>query len=72
MGGSATDDELVDVNFALTATQMVRDGRRAKLHCAQRRCIHWLIVSAAILVALNLLLCLGCVLFILAQHTTPF
>lgn len=71
-GGSATDDELVDVSFALTATQLLTEQRRSKRGRAQRRCVHGLIVFASILVAINVLLCLGLVLFILTQHTTPY
>jgi hypothetical protein len=71
-GRPATEDELFDVNFALAANQMLGEERRAKRGRAQRRCVHWLIVSGAILVALNLLLCLGLVFFTLAQHTSPY
>ena len=71
-GGPASEDELVDVNFALAATQMLGEERRAKRGRAQRRCVHWLIVAGSILVALNLLLCLGLAFFVLAQHSSPF
>ncbi len=71
-GESATDDELVDVTFALTATQLLSEQRRSKRGRAQRRCVHWLIIGAGVLIALNVLLCLGLALFILTQHTTPY
>lgn len=72
MGRPATDDELVDVNFALAATQILSDERRSRRCRARRHCVHWLIVSAAIIVALNVLLCLAGLLFVLAQHTSPY
>lgn len=72
LGRPATDAELVDVNFALAANQILSEQRRSERSRAQRNCVHWLVVTAAIVVALNLLLCLGCVLFILAQHASPY
>ncbi|MGY4709442.1 hypothetical protein ACXDF8_07785 [Mycolicibacterium sp. CBM1] len=71
-GGSATDDELVDITFALTATQLLTEQRRTKHGRAQRRCVHGLIVFAAMLIAINVLLCLGLALFVLTQHTSPY
>ncbi|TGD88335.1 hypothetical protein BayCH28_11325 [Mycolicibacterium sp. CH28] len=71
-GGAATDDELVDVTFALTATQFLSEQRRSKRDRAQRRCVHWLVVGAGVLIALNVLLCLGLALFVLTQHTSPY
>jgi hypothetical protein len=72
MGGSATEDELVDVSFALTATALRNEQRRSKIGRAQRRCVHGVIVAAAILIAINVLMCLGLLLFVLTQHTTPY
>ncbi|MCW2652288.1 MAG: hypothetical protein JWR32_3264 [Mycobacterium sp.] len=71
-GASVGDDELADVNFALVATELKREARIAKLERSRRRCTRWLIVSGMILVLLNLLLCVACMLFSLAQHTSPF
>ncbi len=72
MGRPATEDELVDVGFALTVTQLLNEKRRSKRGKTQRRCTHGLILVAATIIALNALLCLGLVLFILTQHTSPY
>jgi hypothetical protein len=71
-GGTATDDEMVDVTFALTATQLLSERRRSKLGRAQRRCVRGIILAVAILIAINVLLCLGLMLFVLTQHTSPY
>jgi hypothetical protein len=71
-GHPATDSEIVDVNFALVVTATVSDDRRAKRGRVRRRVLRWLTVVGAILVALNLLACLGFVLFLLAQHPQPY
>ena len=72
MGRPATEDELVDVGFALTVTQLLNEKRRTKRGRVQRRCTRGLIMVAATIIALNALLCLGLMLFILTQHTTPY
>ena len=46
MGRPATEDELVDVGFALTATELLNEKRRSKRGRAQRRCTSWLMVIA--------------------------
>ncbi len=71
-GGSATDDELIDVSFALAATKMLDEQRRSKRGRAGRRCVHGLVVFGAILVAVNVLLCLALAMFVLTQHTSPY
>ena len=71
-GHPATDAEIVDVNFALVATATLAEERRVKRGQSRRRLLHWLMVSGAILVALNLLACLGFVLFLLAQHPQTY
>jgi hypothetical protein len=72
MGGSATDAEMVDVSFALTATQLISEKRRSKRGRAQRYCMRGAILVAAIVISINVLLCLGLILFVLTQHTTPY
>jgi hypothetical protein len=72
MGRPATEDELVDVGFAVTVTELLNEKRRSKHGRAQRRCTNWLMVVAGVVVALNILLCMGLVLFILTQHTSPY
>lgn len=72
MGQQATEDELVDVTFAIAATALISEKRRSKVSRAQRRCVHGVIVGVAILIAINVLLCLGLALFVLTQHTSPY
>ncbi|WP_167100894.1 hypothetical protein [Mycobacterium sp. DL592] len=72
MGRPSSEAELIDVNFALTASQLLGEKRQSKRGRAQRRWTHSLIVIGAIVVALNLLLCLGLVMFVLTQHTSPY
>ena len=74
MGAAATEDERVDVAFALTATALLSEKRRrrSKVSRAQRSCVHAIVVVAATLIAINVLLCLGMLLFVLTQHTTPY
>ncbi|BBY60904.1 hypothetical protein [Mycolicibacterium sarraceniae] len=72
MGGTATADELVDVSFALTATQLISEKRRSKRARAQRHCVRGFILVVAILISINVLVCLGLLLFMLTQHTMPY
>lgn len=72
MGGPTSEAELIDINFALTASQLLSEKRRAKRGRAHRHYTHSLIVLGAVVVALNLLLCLGLVMFVLTQHTSPY
>ncbi|MBV9319606.1 MAG: hypothetical protein JO106_06795 [Mycobacterium sp.] len=67
-GAPFASDELVDVNFALCATEIKRQERRAKLKRSQRRATQWLIVAGLVLAALNLLLCMAYVFISLALH----
>jgi hypothetical protein len=71
-GAPPTEDEWVDVSFALVATNLRTDQRRTKRARAQRRLVRWALVGGAIVVALNVLLCLGLLFFVLAQHTSPY
>jgi len=72
MGRPASEDELVDVGFALTVTGLLDEQRRSKRVRAQRRYTRWLTVVAGVVVALNILVCMALVLFILTQHTSPY
>ncbi|WP_328356278.1 hypothetical protein OG976_00275 [Mycobacterium sp. NBC_00419] len=73
MGRPSSEAELIDVNFALTASQLLEEKRQAKRGRRQRhRWTRSLIVIGAVVVALNLLLCLGLVMFVLTQHTSPY
>ena len=71
-GASAGDDELTDVSFALTATEIQREQRRAKLKHTQRRVVRWLIVAGLVLLLLNSLLCMAYLFFCVVLHAAPF
>lgn len=71
-GGEATAQERVDVSFALAATAIQREQRLARRDRIRRRWLRAAIVAGAILVALNVLLCLGLLLFVLTQHALPY
>ena len=73
MGRPATEDELIDVSFALTATAAAQ--REAPFQtCSRATSLHKLADGRRrdLVVALNMLLCLGLVLFVLTQHTSPY
>ena len=72
MGHPATEDELVDVGFAMAVTELLNEKRRSKRGRAQRRWTNGLMVIAGVVVALNILVCMGLVLFVLTQHTSPY
>lgn len=50
---------------------MKRETRHTKRVRAQRHCVHGAVVLAATIVALNALLCLGLLFFVLAAHGLP-
>lgn len=70
-GDAPTAAELVDITFADLATSMRREQRHSKRVRAQRNCLHGVVVIGATVVALNLLLCLGLLFFVLAAHGLP-
>lgn len=70
-GAPASESEWVDVSFALVATNLLTDQRRTKRIQARRRIVHWSIVAGAVVVALNILLCLGLLFYVLTQHSYP-
>lgn len=67
-GAPFASDELFDVRFALCATELKRQDRRAQWERGKRRLVHCLIVAGLILAALNLLLCMAYVFVSLALH----
>lgn len=71
-GAPATEGEWVDVTFAMVATNLLDDQRQTKRGRARRRLVHWGIVAGAVLVALNALLCLGLLFFVMTQHVSPY
>jgi hypothetical protein len=71
-GAPATEAEWVDVSFAMVATNLLTDQRRTKRGRTRRRLVQWCIVAGAVVVALNVLLCLGLLFFVMTQHTSPY
>lgn len=71
-GAPSTEGEWVDVSFALVATNLLTEQRRTRRVHARRRLVQWGIVAGAVVVALNVLLCLGLLFFVLTQHTSPY
>ncbi len=58
--------------FALTATELQREERLAKLKRSRRRVVRWLIVAGLILLVLNSLLTMAYLVFSLALHASPY
>jgi hypothetical protein len=71
-GAPIASEELVNVRFALTATEIQRAERLAKFKRRRRVGIRFLIVAVLILSALNLLLCMAYVFIGLVLHQAPF
>jgi len=71
-GAPVDTDEWVDVVFGLTASEIKREERLAKIARSRRRGTHWLIVAGMVLVALNVLMCMACVMFTLLEQASPF
>lgn len=71
-GRPATEAELIDVAFAETAIRIRRDQIRDQRVRAGRRCVHSAVVLAASIAALGVLLSLGLVFFLMAEHVSPF
>jgi hypothetical protein len=69
-GVPGADDEVMDVRFALMASQMDREARAAKLKRLQQRGTRSLLFAGLVLVVLNFLFCLAYVLLNLAQQGT--
>ena len=53
-GAPCADDELTDVKFAVAATRIVREKRRAKFKRGRRRGTRCLLFLGLVLAALNL------------------
>lgn len=71
-GASAGDDERTDVSFALTATELQREERIAKLKRIRRRVVRWLIFAGLVLLAMHSLLMMAYLVFSLALHASPY
>ena len=70
-GAPVGSDEWVDVMFGLVACEIKREQRVARFARGRRRGTHWLIVAGMVLVALNVLLCMACVMLTMMQ-ASPF
>lgn len=71
-GAPFASKEIVDVNFALAATEINRELRLARSRRTRHRAVHWLIVAGLALAALNLLVCMGYAFIALAVHESPW
>jgi hypothetical protein len=71
-GASAADDEWTNVSFALTATELQREERLARLKRSRRRVVRWLIFAGLVLLALHSLLMMAYLFFSLALHASPY
>jgi hypothetical protein len=71
-GAPCANDELTDVKFAVAATRIVREDRRAKMRRGRRRGTRCLLFLGLVLAALNLLICLGLVMLTALEHSSAF
>jgi hypothetical protein len=71
-GASVGEDELTNVSFAITATEIQREERHAKLKHTQRQAMRWLIFAGLTLLALNALLTMAYLVLGLAWQASPY
>ena len=71
-GASVGEDELTNVSFAITATELQREARQAKLKRTQHQAMHWLIVAGLTLLVLNSLLTMAYLVLGLAWQASPY
>ena len=71
-GASVGEDELTNVSFAITATEIQREQRHAKLKHAQSQAMRWLIFAGLTLLALNSLLTMAYLVLGLAWQASPY
>lgn len=70
-GAPLASAEWIDYAFALTATALKDEQRLARSQRVRRRLVRALIVAGLMLVALNLLICMGYAFIGLALHESP-
>jgi hypothetical protein len=70
-GVPVTANEVMDVNFALIATEIKRGERAAKFKRLQRRGARALMFAGLVLIVLNFLFCLAYVLLDLTHQAPP-
>jgi hypothetical protein len=71
-GASVGEDELTNVSFAITATEILREQRHAKLKHTQHQAMRWLIFAGLSLLALNSLLTMAYLVLGLAWQASPY
>jgi hypothetical protein len=71
-GAPASEAELIDVEFAVYASEFKHDQLLAKYEHAKRECVKGLFVVAMTLVMLGFLLSAAVCVLSVALHTTPF
>ena len=71
-GHPASEAERFDIAFAEAAIRITGEQRHSKLFRVKRRFVHSVVVTGAIVVALNILVCLGLAFIMMAEHTSPF
>ena len=71
-GYPATEAERFDIAFAETALRITGEQRHSKRFRVKRRLGHSVVVTGAIVVAMNILVCLGLAFIMMAEHTSPF
>src|SRR5258707_10263549 len=71
-GAIVGEDELTNVSFALTATELQREERHAKLKRRQRQAVQWVIVAGLTLLVLASLLCVAYLFLGLAWQASPY
>ncbi|MGI9161914.1 MAG: hypothetical protein ACR2JI_03155 [Mycobacterium sp.] len=71
-GHPASESEQFDIAFAEAAIRITGEQRHSKRFRVKRRLVHSLVVTGAIVVAMNILICLGLVFIMMAAHTSPF
>jgi hypothetical protein len=71
-GSICAGDESIDIKFALTAIQIAREERQAKRKRNRRVGTRCLLFLGLVLVALNLLICLGLLMLATLEHTYAF
>lgn len=67
-GAPCQGNELTDVRFAVTATEIERQERRTKFRHTRRWGVHALIVVGMVLIVLNLLISMAYAVLTMTQH----
>lgn len=71
-GHPASEAEQFDIAFAEAAIRITGEQRHSKRVRVKRRLVRSVVVTGAIVVAMNILVCLGLAFIMMAEHTSPF